>query len=149
MPKPTDPAKWTHMFTDDIKFSQKVLIEHPDDNTFLVLQRSSESKTHPLYWDFAGGNVLYGEDALDSIVNEISEETQLEVSRNISPLLVDASLKEDRGFYRIFIGYQTKALNNTVQLSNEHCDYKWVTKEEFFDLQTVDILKEMVNKYEN
>ena len=36
MPKPTDPENWTHMFSDDIKFSQKDLILHPFNKTFLV-----------------------------------------------------------------------------------------------------------------
>lgn len=146
MPKPTDPKKWTHMFTDDIKFSQKAIILHPSDETFLVLQRSLSSKTHPGYWDFAGGNVLYGDSSKNSLLSEIKEETGLSITNDLTPLVVDGKMREENGFYRIFVGYLTKALEDNVTISHEHVDYKWVSKDEFMLLETVDILKEMVKK---
>lgn len=134
------------MFSDDIKFSQKAIIRHPVNNTFLVLQRSMSSKTHPLFWDFAGGNVLYGEDALCSIKNEIEEETGLQLSGEIKPILFNAKMKEEQGFYRIFVGYFCQSETDNVVISVEHTDFKWVSKAEFKSLETVDIIKEMIKK---
>jgi 8-oxo-dGTP pyrophosphatase MutT (NUDIX family) len=146
MPKPTDPKKHTHMFTDDIKFSQKALILHPSNNKFLVLQRSLNSKTHPGFWDFPGGNVLYGHSTKKSILDEIKEETGLLIQNELTPLLVNGEMKQEQNFYRIFVGYFGQADSENITLNIEHIDYKWVTKSEFMELETVDILKEMVRK---
>lgn len=68
MPKPTDPAQHEYMFSDDMKFLQKVVVYHPDNNgTFLVLKRAMHHKYRPGDWDLPGGNVIYGEDALASL----------------------------------------------------------------------------------
>lgn len=147
MPKPTDPKDWTHMFSDDIKFSQKALILHPISQKILVLQRSLNSKTHPGYWDFPGGNVLYGQSAKKSILEEIQEETGLTLQGYLTPLIVDGKMQEEHKFYRIFVGYLGKANSENVTISSEHTSYKWLTKSEFMNLQTVDILKEMVRRY--
>jgi 8-oxo-dGTP pyrophosphatase MutT (NUDIX family) len=146
MPKPKDPKKWTHMFTDDIKFSQKALILHPKNQKFLVLQRSLNSKTHPGFWDFPGGNVLYGQSAKNSILEEIKEEAGITLQNELIPIMVDGEMKEDRDLYRIFVGYFGQADSENINLCMEHIDYKWITKNEFIELETVDILKEMVEK---
>jgi 8-oxo-dGTP pyrophosphatase MutT (NUDIX family) len=146
MPKPTDPKKHTHMFTDDIKFSQKALILHPNNQKFLVLKRSLNSKTHPGFWDFPGGNVLYGQSAKNSILEEIKEETGITLQYELIPIMVDGEMKDDRDLYRIFVGYFGQANSENITLSLEHIDYKWVTKNEFMQLETVGILKEMVEK---
>ena len=79
MPKPSDPAKNNYMFSDDMKFLQKVVVFHPTEEKILILKRAMDSYSRPGDWDFPGGNVLYGELHDDSIRREVKEETGLEL----------------------------------------------------------------------
>lgn len=145
MPKPTDTAKWGYMFSDDIKFVQKVIIFHPDQpDKFLTLQRSSDSATNPNRWDFAGGNVLYGQNAMDSLASEIIEETGVTNYSEPLPIHTLGNMLDDRGIYQIYIGYVCTARSTVIKISHEHQDYKWVTTKEFMELDSNPLLQETV-----
>jgi len=149
MPKPTDPSTWTHMFTDDIKFTQKITLFHPmDTDRLLVLTRSESAKVRPGGVDLPGGNVLYGEDALESILREVEEETAI-VDIQPSIIHIHANMREEKGYYLIATGYRAE-LNqshlNQIQLSSEHSSYHWMTKEEFIAAHPHWFLQEMIEK---
>jgi len=147
MPKPTDTAKWNYMFSDDIKFVQKVIIFHPDQaENFLTLQRSSDSASNSDKWDFAGGNVLYGQNAMDSLASEIIEETGISDYSEPLPIHILGNMLDDRGIYQIYIGYCCTAITSEVKISHEHQDYRWVDIEEFLELDANPLLKETVSK---
>lgn len=59
MPAPTDPQKAHFMFSDDIKFLQKVIVFHPSENKFLALKRELNDRSRPDKWDLVGGNVHF------------------------------------------------------------------------------------------
>ena len=139
---PTDPNKRHYMFTDDIKFLQKVVIYNTQDNTFLILKRAAYHPTRPNEWDLPGGNVAFGQKHDESLLQEIQEETQLEVT-NIKP--INVVTKFDKGIYFLYIGYKAEAITYNIVLSKEHVEYRWVTKEEFFELNPADFLKNLVN----
>lgn len=65
------------MFTDNVKFFQKSVVFHPDQEKFLTLRRSAADSKHPGYWDLPGGGVDFGENHLQAIEREIKEETGL------------------------------------------------------------------------
>jgi 8-oxo-dGTP diphosphatase len=143
MPKPSDPSKHAYMFSDDMKFLQKAIVFHPKEDKLLILRRSSDSFTRPNEWDFPGGNVLFGEMAEESLRKEIREESGLEVTE-IKPLSVITQMREE--IYALFINYSCKASTDTVILSHEHSEYRWVTKEELMELAGVaQFLKDTVN----
>ena len=144
MPIPTDPNKRHYMFTDDMKFLQKAIVCHQDGNRFLILKRAPYHPTRPNEWDFPGGNVIFGQTHIDSLLQEIKEETYLEVC-DIKPIQVKTRYEEN--IYYLYIGYAAKALSTDIILSEEHTEYKWTTKEEFLQLNVSDFLKELVNLY--
>jgi len=143
MPKPADSEKQKYMFTDDIKFLQKAVVFHPDeDDLFLALKRSPDSFSRPNDWDLPGGNVLFGELHEDSLRKEIEEETGLEVD-NFIP--VQAITNYEKGIYFLFLGFLCRAKSREVKISAEHTEYRWVSKEEFTGLKPAQYLVDLVN----
>ena len=137
MAVPTDPDKRIYMFTDDMKFLQKAIVRHPTQEKFLALRRLADAHSRPGCWDLPGGNVLFGENHLDSLMKEIIEETSLKV-KDARPIQV--STRFERQIYHLFIGYSCKATSSKVKLSDEHQEYRWVTKDEFLTLESADFL---------
>jgi 8-oxo-dGTP diphosphatase len=144
MAKPSDPSKYPYMFSDDMKFVQKAVLFHPKDSTkFLTLKRHLNSHFRPGSWDLPGGNVLFGVLHEDSLKEEISEEAGLTIKGELHPLKVWTTFKD--GIYHIIIGFKCTATSDEITLSHEHTDFKWVTKDEFMELESADFLQEMVN----
>ncbi len=149
MPLPADPLRRSYLFTDDIKFLQKVMIFHPAERKkFLVLRRALDDRSRAGCWDLVGGNVNFGEIAEESIVREIEEETGLSVV-NVRPIKVLTRFDAEKQFYFMYIGYLCVALSPDVKLSKEHIEYQWTTKKDFLRLDTGmkkdDFLKETVS----
>lgn len=143
MPKPKDPQKNLYMFSDDMKFFQKVIIVNPkESNKFLATRRSLQDKNRPGCWDLPGGNVGFGEKHDKALQREVKEEVHLSIT-DLKPVHVITNFEKD--IYYLFIGYRAKTSEDTVILSNEHIEYKWVTKEEFLQLESADFLKEFVS----
>ena len=67
------------MFTDQVKFFQKVVIFHPQQPQILTLKRSPQDRSRPNQWDLPGGNVEFGELHLPALEREILEETGLPI----------------------------------------------------------------------
>jgi ADP-ribose pyrophosphatase len=61
-----------------IGVSQKAIIFNREGK-ILVLRRSGTALSNPGKWDFPGGDLEFGEDAIGGIIREIREETGLEV----------------------------------------------------------------------
>lgn len=142
MPLPSDPSKHAYMFSDDMKFLQKAVVVHPSNGTFLILRRSPDSFTRANEWDFPGGNVLFGEMAQDSLRKEIREESGIEVT-DIKPLQIITTMRDQ--IYCLFINYTCQALSDKITLSHEHIEFKWVTNDEFLNLDGVaDFMKETI-----
>lgn len=142
MAKPTDPSKHNYMFSDDMKFLQKVVVFHPTDpNKILILKRSMDSFSRPGDWDFPGGNVLFGELHEDSALREIKEETGLVLSE-LHPIQIISRFNEQADIYYLFINYRARANSDQITTSHEHTEYRWVTIEEFEALHPVDFMLE-------
>lgn len=142
MPRP-EAAQAAYMFSPDMKFLQKVAISHPSEERFLAIRRSPLLHNRPEKWDLPGGNVSFGERHDESLRREIKEETTLDVGE-ITPTQVVTNYDEATKVYYLFIGYIAKALSADVQLSEEHTEYKWVTKGEFMGLESADFLQDFV-----
>ena len=138
---PTDPKKRKYMFSDDMKFLQKAVVYHPTQDKFLALQRPANAYSRPNCWDLPGGNVIFGENYLESLIKEIREETSLKVNE-VKPIQVVTNF--EKGIYYLFIGYICKATSSKIKLSEEHSSEKWVTKKEFLKLESADFLMDLV-----
>ena len=125
-----------------MKIIQKAVIKK--GNQYLVLLRHDHAKFFPDHWEFPGGKLKVGEEQFEGIEREVVEETSL----GIKALEVVGSYEiEVLGESYQFLIYSTKILSGDVNLSDEHINYKWVTKEELMQLKTDPSIKLYFEEY--
>ncbi len=93
------------------------------NNKFLLLHRTNK----PICWGPPGGRLECGEKLVDGVKREVKEETGLNC-RVLLPVSVWEGIHE--GIKMISISYVCKSESNSVQLSDEHDNYVWVSKDE-------------------
>lgn len=126
---------------EKIGASQKAIIFNAEGK-FLTLRRSPTAPARPNTWDFSGGDLEVGEQAVESMLREIKEEAGLEV-KDLKPFDVESHINEDGDFW-ITIAYVAKAVSEKVTLSFEHTDFKWLSAEEFLKLESAPKLMRFV-----
>ena len=111
---------WRHYLLEDMDTEQvrkAVLID--DEDKVLILRSSDKNEKHAGEWDLPGGHIHEGEGDIEGLKREVEEETALDIA---SPELV---LHDRRKKY-----YKTREYSGTIELSDEHTEYEWVTIEE-------------------
>lgn len=102
------------------------------DNKFLVLKRSGDDHSDPDHWDLPGGGIKYMEKPLDAALREAREEAGIEVK--IMSIL-DMWGKLFEGSWSMESLVQAEYISGEVELSSEHSDYRWVSKEELKNIE--------------
>ena len=102
------------------------------DEHVLVLRRSakeiaSSRMGHREPWDFPGGSIHFSESTMTGLQREIREETGLQVSMG-EPISVFDVIKNQ--IHLCIITCSCQWMGQEVQLSEEHEDFFWVTKNE-------------------
>jgi 8-oxo-dGTP diphosphatase len=128
-----------------ILVTQKIIVIN-NEGKILALRRSATDPAKPLSWDLPGGLVDAGENIVEGILREVSEEAGIKVER---PKLLDVfDYTSEQGTYLICIGYVARAITSDVILSYEHDQYEWITKEELLKRDMKMHIKELVKKFE-
>ena len=122
--------------------SQKVVIFSRKGDKFLTMRRTSTAPSRPNTWDLPGGDLEFGEDALEGIIRETREETGISLSSAV-PFDVESHVNKDGDFW-ITIAYRAVADSEDVVLSSEHDSFMWVTAKEFLKLESGDKLRRFV-----
>ncbi len=125
--------------------SQKAIIFNKEAK-FLTIHRTETAPSNPNKWDFPGGDLDFGEDAIKEIIREIKEESGLEV-KDLKSFDVESHINKDGDFW-VTIAYTAKAVSNEITLSFEHDEFKWLTADEFLKLEFVDKLKRFIRNLE-
>ena len=107
------------------------ILRHKD--LFLVVKRNENDDLYPGAWEFPGGHLEKGETLKDGLKRELMEE--IGFSEDFNPIIThyfdEVKEKNNELIYDLEIDFiinvdKTKV---DVKLSEEHSDYKWVTKD--------------------
>ncbi|MDR1467297.1 MAG: NUDIX domain-containing protein [Oscillospiraceae bacterium] len=108
-------------------FSVKVIIFY--NKKFLIIKRSGKARGDNFYWDLPGGRLEFLEKPLTTLHREIKEETGLSNIQALYPINLWDFMKTPNTQV-IGATYLCKTFDEKVILSDEHLDYKWISKEE-------------------
>lgn len=111
------------------------------NNKVLLVKRSDVDPIGPGSWEFVGGNINFGEDLEEALKREVMEETGIEIK--IDKILYATTSKINENRQAVIIIYKCIGQGEEVILSEEHSDYKWVSKEEFRKFLYKDIMKDI------
>ncbi len=107
-------------------------IEH--DGKILILHRLP-NKSQGDKWGIPAGKVDEGENDRQTVIREIMEETQIDISnKDIKFVCEMVDILPDKTVYfqafRVIFDNEPKVIINP----NEHQDFKWVTPKEFYEM---------------
>ncbi|MFA6105253.1 MAG: NUDIX hydrolase [Patescibacteria group bacterium] len=126
-----------------IKFRVKVVFT--DEAGKILIMWAPDGKI----WDLPGGHVDIPEQHLAALKRELKEELDLDEFPEPKPIYVYTNFKEVTGRYAIIACYQIKMNDPIKKLSNEHSEFKWVSKEDLLKISETEMyLKELVNHIE-
>ena len=101
------------------------------------------------HWDFPKGKIEPGETQQEAAQRELHEETGLTAQldnnfeQSFSYMFLDQQKKLTQKTVCFFIG---KTVNSTVQLSDEHTDFQWLTYQQALEVLTYDNAKNILKK---
>lgn len=104
-----------------------------DDDLFLVVKRNEDDNLYPGAWEFPGGHLEEGESLKDGLKRELKEE--IGFTDDFNPIIThyfdEVKQKNNELIHNLEIDFiiNVDSSKINVKLSNEHCDYKWVTKD--------------------
>jgi len=107
-----------------------VLIKKGDE--YLLIKRSENDDEDKGAWDLPGGGIDGGEQPQEAAKREAQEEagTNIKVGQAITYLAIPY-----KGMWSIELIVEGEYLSGEVKLSEEHDDYKWVSKEELTSIE--------------
>jgi 8-oxo-dGTP diphosphatase len=130
--------------------SQKAFIFH--EGNLLLLKNSKGPRGGISQWELPGGILRPGEDIEESLLREVTEETNFKIKIKKVFLIWKkyTSFEEFNAVQEIpllGVGYYCTSLSNIIQLSSEHEEYRWAAKEELSKLEFSHNSKVAIEKY--
>lgn len=107
-----------------------------DDGLFLVVKRNEDDNLYPGAWEFPGGHLEDGESLKDGLKRELKEE--IGFTDDFNPIIThyfdEVKQKNNELIHNLEIDFiiNVDSSKINIKLSNEHCDYKWVTKDSYY-----------------
>ena len=104
-----------------------------DKNLLLVVKRNENDNLYPGAWEFPGGHLEVGETIKDGLKRELEEE--IGFTDDFEPIIThyydEVKDKNGKLIHNLEIDFiiNVDSSKVNVKLSEEHCDYKWVTKD--------------------
>jgi len=120
---------------------------------FLLLRRS-EKEIYPGLWQMVSGSIHKGELAYQTVVREILEETNLKPQKMWVVPNINSFYSPEKNYISLLPVFAVQVKSQSkVKISDEHSEYKWVTKEKAKKMlawvgqrRSVDIISEYFTK---
>lgn len=109
-------------------------------NKFLVIKRKN-NEIHPNKWAFPGGIIKKREEFDQALKREVKEEVGLEIKKIIKKIS-EYDYSRGDGYWTKGKCFLVETNNFDVKINNEIQDFKWVSLEEFEELDYVEGLDE-------
>lgn len=107
-----------------------------DNDLFLIIKRNEDDELFPGAWEFPGGHLEDNETLKESLKRELQEEIDfiLETDPIITHYYDKVKEKDGKLVHHLEIDFIINVDRNNIniKLSDEHSDYKWVTKDSDF-----------------
>ena len=104
-----------------------------DKDLFLIVKRNENDNLYPGVWEFPGGHLEDGETIKEGLKRELLEEIGYtdEFNPRITHYYDEIKSKNGKLIYNLEIDFiiNVDKSNLEIKLSNEHSEYKWVTKD--------------------
>jgi len=118
------------------------------DGKILILQRAQDDDIFPGLWELPSGKKEPRESVYDAVVREIKEETDVDVM--VLDIIFTFNFEvekpdEIKDFTQLVFLVEPVGDAN-VKISNEHQDFKWVSKEDLDNYNLSKETKEAINK---
>ena len=113
------------------------------DGEILLLKRHPKSRTDPEMWELPGGKVEKGEHFADTLVREIKEETNLNVTVGDFCEAIQNDYTHKR---TVQLMMYLDDVEGTVEISEEHTEYMWASIEKIRGLEISTSLKKLLKK---
>lgn len=121
-----------------------------DEPEYLLLKRRKE-KFYGHLWQGVAGRIETGESAVETVLRELQEETQLEPVRVFVVDHVSSFYQNYKDRINLIPVFGIEVNIGEVILSDEHKEYRWVNFDEAFDLlswrqqrKALSVLHEMI-----
>jgi len=98
------------------------------EGKILLVQRAEDDHIGGGTWECAGGKIEFGEDLEAALIREIREETGLDVT--VGTILYATTFMTDPARQVVILTYLCRTNQSVVNLSREHADYQWCTKDQ-------------------
>jgi len=112
-----------------MKIVAKALVKNPQGK-LLLLYRGASHPNFPGHLDLPGGEIEKGEEWLDAVVREISEETGVAIKGDRLKKVFEKQYPE---VTHVLYVANTDANMTDISLSWEHASYQWFTKKELLE----------------
>lgn len=104
-----------------------------DHDLLLIVKRNENDDLYPGAWEFPGGHLEQGELLKDGLARELKEEIGFDQVFNpvITHYYDEIKDKDSNLIHTIEIDFIIEVDKDKINviLSDEHCDYAWVTKD--------------------
>lgn len=104
-----------------------------DKDLFLIVKRNENDNLYPGAWEFPGGHLEDGETIKEGLKRELLEGIGFtdEFNPRITHYYDEIKSKNGKLIYNLEIDFiiNVDRSNLEIKLSNEHSEYKWVTKD--------------------
>ncbi len=126
-----------------------VILEQVSNGKILLLQRSEKVDFEIAKWDDIGGRMIHNETPEDTLRREVKEETGINDVNIIKPINVSYYFRgiPNPENETVVINYWCQTSTETITLSEEHYQYKWIIPEEALNLDLHPTLRETILKF--